>query len=231
MRARHRRWALVGVVVLVVGGMLGVTLGSPWLDVTRIEVVGAAPDTRASVEQAAAVAPGTSLVWLDGDLSGDGVAERVRALPRVASVEVGRGWPDTLVLTVAERAPVLAVPGPGSGGVALVDASGFAYRAVAVAPRGVPTLRLPPGTAPTPEDPSTLAAVRVLVSLPAELRRRVTEIRALGAFDVSFTLGDSRTVRWGGDADNARKAAVLRALLTRPGSTYDVSSPDLVVVR
>jgi cell division protein FtsQ len=37
-------------------------------------------------------------------------------------------------------------------------------------------------------------------------------------------------VRWGADADDARKAAVLAPLLTRPGSTYDVSTPDLPVV-
>jgi len=143
---------------------------------------------------------------------------------------VTRQWPHTLAVTVVEREPVLAVPA-GPGGVALVDASGFAYRTIAVAPRGVPTLRLPPGTAPAPEDPSTLAAVRVLGSLPPDLRRRVAEVRANGAFDVALALTDSRTARWGADADNPRKAAVLRALLSRPGSVYDVSSPDLAVVR
>lgn len=231
IRARRRRLVVAVVAVVVLGGLLAVTLASPWLDVTRVDVVGAAPETRAAVEQAAAIAPETSLLWLDGDLTGSGIAERVQALPRVASVEVGRDWPHTLTVTVVEREPVLAVPGAGTDGVALVDGTGFAYRTIAVAPRGLPVLRLPPGTAPVPGDASTLAAVRVLGSLPPGLRRRVTAVRANGAFDIELTLGRDTTVRWGGDAENARKAAVLRALLTRPGSIYDVSSPDLAVVR
>jgi cell division protein FtsQ len=231
IRARRRRLVVAVLTVLVLGGLLAVTLASPWLDVTRVDVSGAAPETRAAVEQAASIAPDTSLLWLDGDLTGSGVAERVQALPRVASVDVGRDWPHTLTVTVTEREPVLAVPGAGAAGVALVDATGFAYRTIAVAPRGLPVLRLPAGAAPVPGDASTVAAVRVLGALPPDLRRRVTEVRANGAFDVELTLGGDTTVRWGGDTENARKAAVLRALLTRPGSVYDVSSPDLAVVR
>ncbi len=44
-------------------------------------------------------------------------------------------------------------------------------------------------------------------------------------------LTGGREVRWGADADNERKAAVLGALLTRPGTLYDVSTPQLAVVR
>lgn len=226
---RRRAWVAALACLLVVGGPLVVSLASPWLDVTRVEVRGAAPETRGEVEQAATVAPETSLLWLDGDPGGDEIAERVRTLPRIAGVEIDRDWPHTLVVTVAEREPVLAVPGPG--GAALVDGAGFAYRTIPVAPRGVPTLGLPPGAAPSPTDPATLAAVHVVTSLPADLRRRVLGVTGNGAFDVQLALDGDRVVRWGADADDARKAAVLRALLTRPGSTYDVSSPELAVVR
>ena len=81
----------------------------------------------------------------------------------------------------------------------------------------------------SPGDPATVAAVRVLQALPAALRAKVTELRANGAYDVSFLL-DGRTVRWGADAEDERKAAVLGPLLTRPGSVFDVSTPDLPVV-
>jgi cell division protein FtsQ len=213
------------VVVLVLAALVWVTVFSPVLDVRAVRVVGATPEEVAPVERAAAVGPGTSLLWLDGDA----VADRVRTEPRVASVDVGRRWPRTLVITVTEREPVLAVP--HEGGVVLVDATGFAYRTAPARPPGVPTFVLPGGVLPSPEEPGTRAAADVIVALPATLRADIAEVRGGGAYDVGFVLTDGRQVRWGGDVDNERKAAVLAALLTRPGALYDVSTPQLAVVR
>ncbi|MDD7968829.1 cell division protein FtsQ/DivIB [Actinomycetospora lemnae] len=226
--ARRRRgvWAGVVVGVLVLAALVWLTVFSPVLDVRDVQVVGAAPDQVEAVRTAAAIGPGTSLLWLDGDE----VAERVRTLPRTASVDVSRDWPGTLVVTVAEREPVLATPAPG-GGVVLVDATGFGYRTMPARPEGVPALTLPPGILPSPEDPGTRAAADVVVALPTSLRAEVLEVRANGPYDVGFVLTGGREVRWGADADNERKAAVLAALLTRPGTVYDVSTPDLAVVR
>jgi cell division protein FtsQ len=209
----------------VLAALVWVTVFSPLLDVRDVQVVGAAPDQVEPIRAAAAVGPGTSLLWLDGDE----VVERVRTLPRIAAVAVSRGWPGTLVVTVAEREPVLAAPVPG--GVLLVDATGFGYRTLPERPAGVPTLTLPPGVLPSPDEAGTRAAADVAVALPATLRAEVLEVRANGRFGVSFVLSGNREVRWGADTDNERKAAVLAALLTRPGSVYDVSTPDLAVVR
>jgi cell division protein FtsQ len=211
--------------VLVVAALVWLTVFSPLLDVRDVQVVGAAPDQVEPIRDAAAVGPGTSLLWLDGDE----VVERVRTLPRIAAVAVSRDWPGTLVVTVAEREPVLAAPTPG--GVLLVDATGFGYRTLAERPAGVPTLTLPPGVLPSPDEAGTRAAADVAVALPAALRAEVLEVRANGRFGVSFVLSGNREVRWGADTDNERKAAVLSALLTRPGTVYDVSTPDLAVVR
>lgn len=226
--ARRRRglWIGLGVGVLLVAAIVYLTVWSPLLDVRDVAVVGAAPDQVEPVRAAAAVGPATSLLWLDTD----DVAEQVRTLPRVATVDVSRDWPGTLVVTVAEREPVLAAPAP-SGGVVLVDATGFGYRTMPARPAGVPALTLAPGMLPSPDDPGTRAAADVAVALPASLRADLVEVRANGPYDVSFVLTGEREVRWGADADNERKAAVLGALLTRPGSVYDVSTPDLAVVR
>ncbi|PVZ08915.1 cell division protein FtsQ/DivIB [Actinomycetospora cinnamomea] len=224
-RRRRRLWVGLVVGVLVAAALVYLTVFSPLLDVREVQVVGAAPDQVEAVRTATAVAPGTSLLWLDGD----DVAERVRTLPRTASVDVSRDWPGTLVVTVAEREPVLAVHAPG--GVLLVDRTGFGYRTIAERPAGVPLLMLPPGVLPSPDEAATRAAADVVVALPPALRADVLEVRAHGRFDVSFVLRGNREVRWGADADNERKAAVLSALLTRPGSVYDVSTPDLAVVR
>ncbi|MEJ2861836.1 cell division protein FtsQ/DivIB [Actinomycetospora flava] len=226
--ARRRRGLWIGVAagVLLVAAVVYLTVWSPLLDVREVQVVGAAPDQVEPVRAAAAVRPGTSLLWLDTD----GVADGVRELPRVATVDVSRDWPGTLVVTVAEREPVLAAPAP-SGGVVLVDATGFGYRTMPARPPGVPALTLPPGMLPSPDEPGTRAAADVVVALPAALRADLVEVRADGPYDVAFVLTGDREVRWGADADNERKAAVLGALLTRPGSVYDVSTPDLAVVR
>lgn len=224
-RRRRGLWIGLAVGVLVVAALVWLTVFSPLLDVRDVQVVGAAPDQVEPIREVAAVGPGTSLLWLDGDE----VVERVRTLPRIAAVDVSRDWPGTLVVTVAEREPVLAAPTPG--GVLLVDATGFGYRTLPERPAGVPTLTLPPGVLPSPDEAGTRAAADVAVALPDALRADVLEVRAIGRFDVSFVLSGSREVRWGADADNERKAAVLSALLTRPGTVYDVSTPDLAVVR
>jgi len=207
-----------------VGALVWLLGVSSVFDVTAVEVDGASAETLPAVRAAAQVAPGSSLLWLD---TAD-VDARVQTIPRVATVDVRRALPHTVTVTVTEREPVAAMP-LGTG-VALVDGTGFAYRTMPAPPPGVPRLVLGPGLAAAPSDPTTVAAVRVLAALPADLRGRITELRAASPYDVSFSLDAGRSVRWGADVDDARKAAVLGPLLTRPGSTYDVSTPDLPVV-
>jgi cell division protein FtsQ len=210
--------------VAVVAGLVWLLGFSSVFDVTEVQVDGATTETLPAVRAAAQVAPGASLLWLD---TAD-IDARVQTIPRVATVDVRRSLLHTLTVTVTEREPVAAIP--LGAGVALVDGSGFAYRTMPAPPPGIPRLVLAPGIAASPSDPTTVAAVRVLAALPPDLRGRITELRAASPYDVSFSLDAGRTVRWGADADDARKAAVLGPLLTRPGSTYDVSTPDLPVV-
>lgn len=208
----------------MVAGLVWLLGVSSAFDVTDVEVRGAAPETLPAVRTAAQVPPDTSLLWLDtSDLDA-----RVQTIPRVATVDVRRSLPHTVTVSVTEREPVAAVR--MGAGVALIDGTGFAYRTMPAPPAGIPRLVLGSGLAASPSDPTTVAAVRVLRALPADLRGRVVEMAAQSPYDVSFTLDGDRTVRWGADADDARKAAVLGALLSRPGSTYDVSTPDLPVV-
>jgi cell division protein FtsQ len=48
---------------------------------------------------------------------------------------------------------------------------------------------------------------------------------------ITLTLIDGRTVVWGTNDRTEEKALKLAALLTQPGRTYDVSSPDLPTVK
>ena len=48
---------------------------------------------------------------------------------------------------------------------------------------------------------------------------------------ITLTLTDGRVVVWGTTDHTEEKAEKLAALLTQPGHTYDVSSPDLPTVK
>lgn len=227
---RRRQLAVLGAVVLVLGALAWVFLASPLLAVRTVRVDGAGALSEAQVVQTAGVAEGTPLVRVDTDAA----AARVAQLPQVASVEVTRGWPGTVVVTVAERVPVAVVEQDGTR--QLVDAGGVVFDTITGAPpAGVVPLEVPD---PGPDDVATSAALGALTALPADVRDVVTGVTASTGDDVTLTLTRDRTVRWGSAARTDRKAEVLGALLTQieegelePADTLDVSTPDNVVLR
>ena len=167
----------------------------------------------------AAVVEGTPLARVDLD----DVGRRVRAMPSVASVAVSRSWPSTLRIEIIERAPVAAVA--VSGGFAIVDATGIVFDSRARKPDRAVLVKV---ALLRPEDPTTRAALRVIMALTPALRERLTRLVADSPTQIRLELNGGRIVVWG-DADNSdRKAQVAVALLNRPVSTIDVSSPEVV---
>jgi len=131
-------------------------------------------------------------------------------------------------VAVTERVPVATVS--TAQGPALVDRTGVVYPG-APAP-GLPRLT----TTPRSGDPATLAAVEVLASLPDTLRGQVetagASVAAPGApGQVTLRMADGKEVRWGAPERAEDKAAALSALLTQPGTVFDVTSPDLPTIR
>ncbi len=194
-------------------------------DVESVQVTGMTTVPEADVLAAAAVVLGGPLA----DVDTAGIAARVAQLPVVASVQVGRRWPHTVVVEVTERVPVASAT--VLDGVALVDGSGVLYP-------GTPGPGLPRLTfgAVGPDDPSTLAALASLAALPDPVRAQVLTIDVTVAGvgvpgQVAFGLTDNRQVRWGSLERSAEKAAVLTPLLTQIGQVYDVTSPDLPTIR
>lgn len=224
---RRRRRVAVGVTGvlllagLVVGGrVLLYDLGLA--DVEGVRVTGAATVGEVEVLAAAAVTPGGPLA----DVDTRAVARRVAQLPGVASVEVGRGWPHTVTVTVTER--VVVAVADTSQGPRPVDASGVLYSAP-VTP-GLPRLTF---GGIGPDDEATRAAIDVLAALPDGLRTQILTVDVStsgGTPQVTLGLTEARWARWGTSGRGAEKAAVLVALLTRPGRVYDVTSPDLATV-
>ena len=62
------------------------------------------------------------------------------------------------------------------------------------------------------------------------LREDVLSVTADSPSDIRLMLSGSREARWGSSADTVRKAAVLDVLMTRKGTVFDVSSPELPTV-
>jgi cell division protein FtsQ len=215
-----RRWVALLVVLALLG--LGYVLSfTSVVGVRSVEVFGTRDLSHETVRDAAGIELGTPMVRLDTEE----VALRVADLPRVFEVQVSRSWPSTVEISVTERDPVAVQQ--FRDGVHLIDRSGLDYATVKARPKGLPVLRV---EAASPDDPATRAAVTVLAAVPDQLRKRIVDISATTPGDVRFTLADKRIVKWGDAENNERKAAVLAPLLTRPGKTFDVVTPDFPVV-
>ncbi len=207
-------------VVLVVG--LGLVLYfTPVMSVRDIEVTGIAAVTREEVLDAAKVELGTPLLQIDTG----GVAERVAAIRRVASTRVQRQYPSALGIAVVERVPVVYKDFPD--GPHLFDRDGVDF-ATAPPPPGLPVFDV---ENPGPTDPASKAALQVMTALAPEVAGQVSRVAAPSVASITLTLADGRVVVWGGTDRTVEKAQKLAALLTQPGHTYDVSSPDLPTVR
>lgn len=214
----RRRVVALLVLLSIVGLVVGIFF-TPLLGVDEVDVRGAKELTVEQVRAKAGVKQGSPIVRVDVH----GIADRVRQLPRVESVEVARSLPGTIRLTIVERSPVAFVK--ANDGVHLVDATAEDYAIVAVPPIGLPELQLP-----VEAKPAVTSAVGILVQLPEELRAEVLTMSAQTGADVKLALSGGREVRWGDLDDTARKAAVLKVLLTREGTVFDVSSPELPTV-
>lgn len=219
---RWRRILLWGTpVVVVVVAVLAVVYFTPLLSVRTVQIEGVSSVPEQDVRALLAIPEGRSMLRIDTDA----IAHRVAALPKVRSARVQRVFPSTVRVTVDERRAVLFFDSPQ--GPHLLDADSVQF-AIEPPPPGVPKLTT---DRPGPEDPATRAAVTVLDAAPPALRAQVGEVVARSVSDIELKLRDGRTVVWGGPDDSERKAAVVLPVLTRPGTIFDVSSPDLVTVR
>jgi cell division protein FtsQ len=219
---RRRRIAAALAAVLALTLLVVVVLWfTPVLSVRHVVIEGARTVPDADIVTALDVPSGTPLLRVDAD----GAAARVDRIARVAHARVRREFPSTIRVTVEERTAMAYYA--SSAGAHLMDSAGVEF-AIAPPPPGLPQLRT---AHPGPADPATRAALTVLAAVPPELRSQVKTVAARTISDIVLTLRDGRVVQWGGVAGSARKAAIALPLLTRPGHSYDISSPDLPTVR
>lgn len=212
-------WTVVLVALFVGLGLL--LYFTPIMAARNVVITGLGAVTQDEVIAAAAVKQGTPLLQVNTD----DVAERVATIRRVASARVQREYPSTLRITVVERVPVVVKDYPD--GPHLFDRDGVDF-ATGPPPPNLPYLE---ADNPSPSDPSTKAALEVMTALRPEVAGQVARVSAPSVAAVTLTLVDGREVVWGTTDRTEEKAQKLTALLTQPGHTYDVSSPDLPTVK
>jgi cell division protein FtsQ len=213
---------LVTVLVALAAVALGLALYfTPLMSARNLVVAGTGVVTREEILDAAQVQPGTPLLQINTDH----VADRVAAIRRVASARVQREYPSTLRITVVERIPIVVKDYPD--GPHLFDRDGVDF-ATGPPPPALPYLDV---DNPGPADPPTKAALEVMTALRPEVAGQVGRIAAPSVASITLTLADGRVVVWGTTDRTQEKADKLAALLTQPGHTYDVSSPDLPTVK
>lgn len=225
-RRRRRWWLVVGGAVLALAVFVLVGVFTPVMSVRNIEVSGASAVNPADLQQALERFSGTPLALVDdGEVRG--------ALEPFALVEryaVERIPPDTLLVRIEERVPVISIGDDGA--YQLYDAAGVLVGSAEAPPAGVPVAD---GRAKDLGSEAFASSARVLRDMPAELRAQVVAVSASSGQDVLLALTNGAEVMWGGPEDTARKAVVLTtmfsSLVDRPVSYLDVSSSEAPVFR
>jgi cell division protein FtsQ len=218
------RVVFFGVIVLaILAGATWALLGSSLLVVRHVDVTGNRLVTPAQVRAAARIRAGQPLARVNTTAA----AQRVEQIAAVLSARVTRSWPDTIVITVRERTPQLAVS--AAGGYDLVDQHGVTVRWAAHKPAGLPLLSNPP--AALRGNTGVMAAALVLRQLPAELRGRLMSVSAASAAAVTLHLTGGVTVLWGGAGHATQKWAELELLFKTRARFYDVSDPGTAVTQ
>ena len=219
IRKKIRR-RIVFVILLsaaIISTVLYIGYYSNLLIVKKIEVRGAQEVPVQIITETAQVTLNTQLLRIPTVA----VVERLSAINQIGRAEVRRGWPFTLVIEVTERIPLALTDTPA--GRFLVDNSGLAYLA-APADANFPLIS-------GPDDVSRSVSILAWQSFPDWLKAEVVSTNADNPNSIWFILTSGRKVLWGDLNKAEEKSAVLKVLRRMAGSIYDVSTPEVPVVK
>lgn len=222
--SRRRRWIWITSIVgalLLIGGSVAAAY-SPLFALEKVEVVGTVALDARTVENALASELGTPLALLDEAR----IKAALTAFPLIETYSLEARPPHELTVRIVERTPIGVVESPA--GFTLVDAAGVALSTTATRPAGQPLLNVPAGV----DSAAFRSAGLVIRSVSPEIREQLTAVSAESADSVTLSLGRVRVV-WGSAERSPDKAVALDAVMTAEpdARSYDVSSPDAVVVR
>lgn len=187
------------------------------LIIKKIEVRGANQVPVQLITDTAQISLNTQLLRVPTSI----VVERLTTISQIGRAEVRRGWPSTLVIEVTERIPLALTDTPA--GRFLVDVSGIAY----LPAPGDANFPLISG----PDDASRSVSILAWQSFPDWLKAEVVITNTDNPNSIWFTLTSGRKVIWGDLTKAEEKSAVLKVLRRMAGSIYDVSTPEVPVVK
>lgn len=220
-RMRRLRQLLVAVLLVAIVVAAGWLVGfSSVLATEKVAISGTKLLTVDAVRNAAAVPIGLPMVRQDTNA----IADRVATLAPVDTVTVERSWPDTLVVKVVERKPVVAVK--TGAGYLLVDHTGRAFETVSLLPAGVVQVDVDPADADLLAAAGTIAA-----AVPSELRDQIKTIGGVATDSFKVHLDSGMTITWGNADQSALKGRVSLLLLKKKPKSIDVSAPHSPAVR
>ncbi len=229
-RRRLRVIVAVTAAAVLCIGTVGV-LHSGLFSARHVMVLGADNTPEAAVVQAAGLTSHPPLI----DVNAPAAATAVKALPWVNTAVVARHWPDSVTVTVTERAAAAVVARTG-GGVALVDDTG---RILAWNPTeaGLAVLSAPGRRPGAPGQHLTVGykpGLEVLSALPAVLRAQVTAVTVGPRGAVTLGLSHQVTAVLGSAVDLPAKFESLASLLAGapPGGpeVIDLTVPEVPTV-
>lgn len=217
------RRMLLAVSVLAVVALLGwAALAAPATQIRHIRIDGVSGPVEDAARTAAGQVRGRSIL-----LTRLGQVEAsVERDARVADAHVRRRFPDTIIVDVVARVPVLAAAN-SKGQLDLVDVEGVRFESTAQPPSGLPVVR---GQGGTPvSDAALRVALDVVAAMPASLRTRMSDLAVTPpAESVTFAVDDT-TIAWGDASQIDVKARIVSILLRDKPKTIDVSAPDAPV--
>ena len=214
--ASRRKWVVAGAAVLVAGGAAVYAAG--WtgaMGVSAVTVEGTTSMDPGQLVSVAGIPKGTPMMRVDVRAA----TARLSDLPQVASVDVHRQWPRTVVITVSERTAVAMQK--AADGWELLDENGAAFAVASEKPKDLPTVER------SPDEAANTAMLQALAGMSQQVRARVASISAESPNSLMLQLRKSQAVvSWGSAADSDYKSAVLSVLLGTDSGWYDVSNPD-----
>ena len=219
--------AAVALVALAVG-----LLYTPWFGAKVVTITGAHPNTPdRTIVAAAGLLHHPPLINVDPIPT----AVRVESLPYIASAQVTRHWPDTVVIHVTERVPVMVMSGPNASW-SILDGNGRTLAVTPVRP-ALPVLIVHAPAGPVPPAPvgatvgvAANSGLTVARTLPPAFAGQVVSITVAADGTVSLALNSHLVVLLGTVSNlNAKYedvAAIIAHASLRGAHTIDVTVPQ-----
>lgn len=193
--------------------------------------------TPGEIEQLANVPYGSNIFTLDSKV----MEQNLLLHPMVKEVEISRKWPDTVVISVVEREPVLLVP--SEQGFLALDATGVYLKKVStISDVGLPLvtgLEVPDNVGPGQviKDEKLAQALEFLSKTPEDKRHLIMELEVKDNNQYCVYTHEGIEVRFGLAAEVEEKFEILAQILKSGELNWqkvkyiDLNTPHIPVIK